>query len=99
VNGVPEQVYLDAAKASWARPSNKLAMNAAFRAAVESAYHAGQLAATQERRNPGRHVAESMSGYMSPRCLDGMDGCDDRACICRCHEDAWPARSPLRPGR
>jgi hypothetical protein len=49
---------------------------------------AGQaaLGGEEPRRNP--HVAEYMSGRMSPRCLNGMDGCDDLACICRCHEPA-----------
>ncbi len=155
---IPEQVFLDAAKAHVEvlfshRPllsdaTLKQSKRLGFRAAVESAYRAGQAAAPDwadfwfkvavntatrydvpcprcthptkahwpddERGQPGchrpdclcswtpqelliaadavarevRHVAEFMSGYMSPCCLNGMDGCDDRACICRCHEEA-----------
>lgn len=28
---------------------------------------------------------KEMAGYMSPRCGADMDGCDDLACVCRCH--------------
>lgn len=34
------------------------------------------------------HGFDGLDGYMSPRCSYGMDGCDDLACVCRCHGEA-----------
>lgn len=47
----------------------------------------GWTAEPEPEDPPKRHVPALMSGYMSMRCLHDLDGCDDQACICSCHED------------
>jgi len=34
-----------------------------------------------------KHGSYGLIGYESMRCANGLDGCDDAACICRCHQE------------
>ncbi|GAA0720044.1 hypothetical protein Drose_06325 [Dactylosporangium roseum] len=36
------------------------------------------------------HTSVGLWGYTSMRCANGLDGCDDQACICLCHHRLGP---------
>lgn len=41
------------------------------------------------------HGRDGVDGYLSPRCMTGLAGCDDKACVCRCHDEADRPRSEI----
>lgn len=41
----------------------------------------------REHRPEKVHDSDGLWGYTSMRCAADMDGCDDRACVCRCHDE------------